>query len=82
MGDLCGGNGRVKREYSIGFDRVIQREDCPGCDACTPAQDIPALEQELAKITAHPEWGQGPGTPYYAQVQADLAEARRKAAAS
>lgn len=39
--------------------------------------DISALEQELAKITAHPEWGQGPGTPYYAQVQAELAGAMK-----
>lgn len=44
-----------------------------------PSDDISALEQELAKVTAHPEWGQGPGTMYYAQVATELAQARKRA---
>lgn len=43
-----------------------------------PSDDISALQQELAEITAHPEWGQGPGTMYYAQVATELAQARKR----
>lgn len=42
---------------------------------CT-ADDISSLTQELHRIEAHPEWGQGPGTDYHRQVLADLAEAK------
>lgn len=41
--------------------------------------DVQALEVEQAKVEAHPEWGQGPGTPYYERLSADLRAARQEA---
>lgn len=41
--------------------------------------DVEALEAELEKIEGSPEWGQGPGSEYYRQVELDLATARANA---